>query len=420
MADHGLTKQSLADAWDAFHAAQTEALGWMTNSERFKAEPQHRARAYHTMMEALAMAYNFAVAPRMAHPRLVVNTGWQTDIYTLGQNGPDLFYGVTFLDGRQTYRLSGQYNDSVLILCQVINHLSGHPDSKAIGSHDLSTFDIAEDGSFEFVLGGEEREGNWMPLDTNSRYNFLLFRRFTPDWNMKPADLKIARISEIPDDYYYDDEFDEDRMAERIGMATLFLKYLIRDFNMNLFEWYLGNSSKWVEDPTPGSPEPTGFNELAFLPGTITSEVGSSFSNYAMAIFDLKDDEALILELDQLPDGVYWSLQLGDVWSRSLNLFGQTSISMHHAAVDGDGGFRAVVSKYDPGVKNWLDTQGRKQGAIVFRNYRAQRQPVPASKLVKLSEVRDNLPEDTTLFTPEQRKEAVARRREGLLALHGE
>ena len=56
-----------------------------------------------------------------------------------------------------------------------------------------------------------------------------------------------------------------------------------------------------------------------FLPGTITSTVGSPSSNYAMAIYDLAEDEALIVELDQLPDGVYWSFQLGDVWSRSQN-----------------------------------------------------------------------------------------------------
>jgi hypothetical protein len=38
------------------------------DSPRFKDFPQHSAKAYHTMMEALAMAYNFAIAPRMHHP----------------------------------------------------------------------------------------------------------------------------------------------------------------------------------------------------------------------------------------------------------------------------------------------------------------------------------------------------------------
>ncbi|HET8612763.1 MAG TPA: DUF1214 domain-containing protein [Sphingomonas sp.] len=422
---HGATSPVLAEAWDRFHAAQNEVLGWMTSSDRFRNVPQHRAKAYHTAIEAIAMAYNFAVAPRMLHPRLFVNTGWQTDMYTLGQNGPDLYYALCFLDGTQEYRLTGNYNDSVLILGQVIKHLSGHPDSTVVGNFDFSDFDIGPDGSFEFILSAREHPGNWIKLDPESRYNFLLFRRFMRDWNDKKPEMHLERISPLPDDHYDADEFDEAAMAARIDRAREFMRYLVRDFNMNLYEWYLGNASRGADQPveTAGERSATepGFNRLAFLPGTITSTVGSPSSNYAMAIYDLAEDEALILELDQLPDGVYWSFQLGDVWSRSLNyMYRQTSISGHHAAVDADGGFRAVVAHRDPGVKNWLDTTGRVQGTVVFRNYRATREPVPRSRKVKLSEVLDHLPADTTMITPEERAAALAKRHRGVLALHGE
>jgi hypothetical protein len=379
----------------------------MEQTPRFKNVPQHRAKAYHTMFEALAMAYNFAVAPRMQHPRLFVNTGWQTDMYTLGQNGPDLFYATAFLDGRQSYRLSGNYGDCVLILAQVLNHLSGHPDSRVIGNYDLSEFEIGPDGSFEFILSANEQPGNWMRLDRDSPYHFLLFRRFMGDWNDNPGTLKLERISDIPDDTYDADEFDESAMAARIDRATEFLHYLIRDFNINLYDFYtrLGG----------------GFNNMAFLPGTVTSQVGSPSSNYAMAVFDLAADEALVIELDKLPDGVYWSLQTGDVWSRSLNFtYCQTSISMYHAAVDSDGGFRAVVAHQDPGVANWLDTTRRQQGTVVFRNYRATRQPVPLTRKVKFSELGKILPADTIRTTPEERLAALQRRRAGFLKLHGE
>jgi hypothetical protein len=328
-------------------------------------------------------------------------------MYTLGQNGPDLYYALTFLDGKQTYRLTGDYGDCVLILGQVIKYLSGHPESEVVGNHDFSEYDIKPDGSFEFILSAKEHPGNWLPLDPDSPYQFLLFRRFMRDWNDKKPSMNLERISEIADDFYDADEFDEATMAERIDTATAFLKYLIRDFNINLYEWYLGNGQ--------------GFNNMTFLPGTITSTVGSPSSNYAMTMFDLAEDEALIIELDQLPDGVYWSLQLGDVWSRSLNyMYRQTSVSMHHAAVDGDGGFRAVVSHKDPGVKNWLDTTGRLQGAIVFRNYRATRQPVPATKKVKFADLASALPKDTTMVTPQERAAALKLRHEGILKLHGE
>jgi hypothetical protein len=401
-----LTSPTLAAAWQRFHAAQTEVLGWMTGAPRFKDWPQHRAKAYHTIMEALAMAYNFAVAPRMTHPRIQVNTGWFSDFYTLGQNGPDLHYALFFLDGAQTYRLSGDYGDCKLILFQLINHLSGHPDSKAIGDHDLEAFTRA-DGTFDIMLSADKQDGHWIPLDRDCDRHFVLIRRFMSGPQDRPATLKLERISAIAPDHYDADEFDEAAMARRIDSATGFLKYLINDFNLKLFTTYVGVGG--------------GMNNMAFLPGTITSQVGSSFSNYAMAGFDLAADEALIITLDPLPDGVYWSIQLGDVWSRSLNyMYRQTSLNLAQVVMDSDGACRFVVAHEDPGVANWLDTTGRGQGTAVFRNYEATGQPVPHTVKVRLADLAAHLPADTKRVGADERAAYLKGRHQAYLALHGE
>ncbi len=401
-----LTNPALARAWANFNATQNEVLGWMTGEERFQKWPQHRAKAYHAMMEALAMCYNFAVAPRMTHPRVQVNTGWFSDFYTLGQNGPDLHYALFFLDGAQTYRLTGDYGDCKLILFQLINHLSGHPDSKAIGDHDLEGFADSE-GRFDILLSGEKQDGNWIPLDRNCDRHFVLMRRFMAGPQDRPSTLKLERISPIPADHYDADEFDEETMARRIDSATSFLKYLIQDFNLNLYTAYVKVGG--------------GLNNMAFLPGTITSQVGSSFSNYAMAGFDLEEDEALIIALDPLPDGVYWSFQLGDVWSRSMNyMYRQTSLNMAQIVMDSDGACRVVVSHSDPGVANWLDTTGRRQGTVVFRNYKTSGQPVPTTIKVKLADLASHLPTDTRRVSAEARATYLNGRHQAYLALHGE
>jgi hypothetical protein len=101
-------------------------------------------------------------------------------------------------------------------------------------------------------------------------------------------------------------------------------------------------------------------------------------------------------------------------------MYRQTSINMAQAAVDQDGGFRCVAAHRDPGVKNWIDTCGRQQGTLVFRNYCATREPVPATRKVKLADVKNVLPADTTLCSPAERAEALRRRHKGVLALHGE
>ncbi len=400
------TSPGLIAAWQGFHAAQTEVLGWMTSEPRFHDQPQHRAKAYHTIMEALAMAYNFAVAPRMLHPRVQVNTGWFSDYYTLGQNGPDLHYAVMFLDGAQTYRLTGAYDDCKLILFQLINHLSGHPDSRMIGDHDLETL-VSSDGSFDIILSADEQDGHWIKLDRDCDRHFVLIRRFMAAPGDMPATLKLERISAVPDTHYDADEFDEAAMARRIDTATDFLRYLIRDFNLNLFTTYVGVGG--------------GVNNMAFLPGTVTSQVGSSFSNYAMTGFDLAEDEALIITLDPLPDGVYWSFQLGDVWSRSLNyMYRQTSLNMEQVVMDGDGACRVVVAHRDPGIANWLDTTGHVQGTVVFRNYKTSGRPVPHTQKVKLAEVASHLPVDTSRVSLDERAAYLKVRHQAYLALHGE
>lgn len=402
-----LTNPVLTAAWRRFHEAQSEVLGWMTGSERFQQWPQHRAKAYHALLEALAMAYNFAVAPRMDQPRLQTNTGWFADMYTLGQNGPDLFYGLTFLDGRQEYRLTGNSGSSPLMLFQILNHLSGHPDSRVIGNYDFTDFQVAPDGSFDIAISAREQAGNWMRLDPDCDRHFILMRRFMGHPGDPAPVVRLTRTSPIAPDHYDAEEFDEAVMAKRIDAATAFLKYLINDFNMQLFAAY--------------SKVGGGYNNMAFLPGTVTSQVGSPTSNYAMAVFDLAADEALIVTLDPLPDGVYWGFQLGDVWSRSLNFTQrQTSLNMKSVIADADGACRVVVAHRDPGVANWLDTTGRQQGTVVFRNYKTSGQPVPTTLKVKLADLYAYLPNTTARVMPAQRAAVLEARRLAYIGLHGE
>lgn len=398
----------LLQPWRRFQATVDEVRIKMENTPRFRDTPQHRASAYHTLLEAQAMAYNFAVAPRVRHPRIQINTSWQTNFYTLGQNGMDFFYGVMFLDGRRTYRLSGRMGDIKLFLLQVISHLPGHPESKTVGNYDFAQHGIHEHQDFEFVMSATRREGHWIALDPDSRYQFILMRRAMGDWNDDPGELRIEILDPPEDDADEQAEFDDNAMAERIDRAADFVRYEIEHWNINLYDMYLAAA---------GGEK----NMMGLLPGLVTSEVGNPLSNYAMCIFELQDDEALIIEMADIPDSAYWSFQLGTVWSRSLDFRNyQTDINMTHAAIDSDGVFRAVVSRRDPGVANWMDTRGRCEGTIVFRNYRSPTEVVPKVTKVKFAEIRKHLPDGTRTVTAAERAQALRLRQQGFLKLHGE
>lgn len=398
----------LAKAWSTYHATLEELRLIMERTPRFQDTPQHRAKAYHTLMEMQAMAYNFAVAPRMRHPRIYVNCGWQTDLYTLGQNGQDFLYGVTFLDGRHRYRLKGRMGAISLFLLQTLNGLFGEEGVKATGNYDWADFDIQSDGSFEAIISAAEEPGNWIRLDPDIDYQFIIIRRALVDWHGDPGELYIERINDASEEDYEAEEFDESVMATRIRRATAFVHYLVESFNIGLYDMYLNNAEGRK-------------NVLTLLPGTVTSEVGSPSSNYAMAVFELEEDEALLIEMDRVPDGVYWSFQLGNVWSRSMDFSTrQSSLNNREVAVDSDGRVRIVVSHQDPGVNNWLDTCAHVEGTLVFRNYRALAQPVPESRKVKLADIDSLLPEDTARITPAERDKLLEQRRLGQRKLLGE
>ena len=408
VASHAVATPVLGQAWASYYAAIDEMRALVESTAVFQKYPESRAKAYHTLMEMQAMAYNFAIAPRMAHPRIYLNSGWQTDQYTLGQNGPDFRYGVLFIDGRQSYRLHGRMGDHPVILCQTLNGLLGEKGVKTTANYDWNDFTIGSDGSFEVIISATKQSGNWIKIAPDVRYQFLLIRRALPNWHGDRGEMNIDIISELPEGYYDDDEFDESVMAARIRRAEDFLRYLVKEFNIGLWDIYYARAGNQT-------------NKLSFLPGTTTGQLGSPSSNYALGLFELKDDEALIIEMNKMPDGAYWSFELGDVWSRALPFHTRhSSLNNLQIARDSDGKLRAVISRRDPGVLNWLDTCAHDQGTIVFRNYRAKTEVVPTVTKVKFSELDALLPTDVARVTLRQRKEIIEDRRLAQLKWYGE
>ena len=115
-----------------------------------------------------------------------------------------------------------------------------------------------------------------------------------------------------------------------------------------------------------------------------------------------------------------WSVALNNFWWESLE-FGQrqTSLSSHGAALDTDGVFRGVIAHEDPGVPNWIDTEGGERGTLAVRFLFAEKTPKPKLRVVKTRELRDQLPPDTPFVTPEQRSSLIARRNRALQRRYG-
>jgi hypothetical protein len=300
--------------------------------------------------------------------------------------------------------------DQPLVLCEVVNGLFGGAGVKPLANYDWHDFTIAPDGSYEIMVSANPQPGNWIKIDPEARYQLLFIRRTLSNWHGDPGEMNLDRLGELPEGYYDDDEFDEAAMAIRIKRAEDFFRFLTTYFAIGLWNTYLKGAGNQT-------------NKLTLFGGASEKAIkgGSPSSNYALGLFELKDDEALIIEMDSMPDGAYWSFQLADAWSYTLPYHTRhTSLNDQQIARDPDGKLRLVICKRDPGIRNWLDTCGRDSGEIAFRNYRAKNAPVPRTSKVKFAELDTLFPKDVARVTLQQRKVIIEDRRQAQLKWYGE
>lgn len=132
---------------------------------------------------------------------------------------------------------------------------------------------------------------------------------------------------------------------------------------------------------------------------------------YWPAVFELEEDEALIIETEMPQIAPYWNIQLNDPYFIAVEyVYRLSSTNSAMASLSSDGRLRAVVALTDPGAPNWLDTAGFKQGTIYGRWYGCSSEPVPTLTRVKLADLRGHMPVDTPIVTPEQRAEELRSR----------
>ena len=125
--------------------------------------------------------------------------------------------------------------------------------------------------------------------------------------------------------------------------------------------------------------------------------------------------EALLIECEP-PQARYWSFQLYSIpWFESLDVANRlTSLNDVQVIVDVDGLVRVVVAATDPGLTNWLDTEGRADGLLSYRWVWSETTPVPRCQVVSLAELDSEVPAAAQRLDPTARRAQIAARRAAL------
>ena len=302
-----------------------------------------------------------------------------------GFSNPDNLYLSARVVGGVRYRIEGTLGTANQT---TIGSYAGDTEDaragKRIRGEDL---ELREDGTFELILGGEPRAGNWLPLDPEAT-SISIYQIFA-DWEAESKG--VFRIEQIGR---------EGRAPEPLTSkdASRLLVESAQKVRHAVDAWLeIADSLSWIPA-----------NSLA-PPRQI--QVASLGAWFVAGRYDLESGQALIIEVPAPKDARYWGLTLYNAWSETLDYANrQTSLNFRQANLDPDGRLRVVLSAEDPGVANWLDTTGHPKGFLAWRVTSEIEPERPETRVVDLETLRSALPETTRFVSEEERREAMHRR----------
>ena len=296
----------------------------------------------------------------------------------LGDN-PDAIYHQALIRGDRAYRVTGRRDREVYISFTVHGpDPGGGINGPVLADLNDRSFTVGPDGSFEIVLGGDERPGNWVPLDPTARI-VLVRSYFLEDTSIRNDPTAHVELAiEALDDAGPAPVMDDTTLAQRLRDATAFLRSTTT--GMRVFG-----------DPSPVpfvADEPNDVGTPWSFRNANVDAAGAVDIFYSSGNWDLAPNEAMLME-GTLPKCDFVNVMLWNVHMQTLDYCTRTSsVNGVQLALRDDGTYRIVIAERDPGVPNWLDTGGHRHGTIFWRFLLPTEDPErPRCRVVKIDEV---------------------------------
>jgi len=364
-AGHGTAdggKRSLADSWAGFCDALSDAGRLI---EERSGDDLERAEGYRFLARlARGGLYSSLEA---GNARFPVVAGLP-DMVKIGSDNPDGLYQTAPIDGRLRYRVSGTRGTVHYLSFSAFagNYGAGQDRLGVMGFLDGGDLLVDEQGRIEIHIGPTPSGDNWLP--TRGEPGTLAVRQFFRDRSAEaPARLSIECLdhSDPPEPLTPQSVHKalERAAAFVAGCSTLF--------------------ADWVDDLLSRT-----VNALTTAAGPAQGAWGDPNQIFRHGAYLLEDDEALVIEFTP-PDCYYWNFQVDNRWMESLDYrFLPVTVNSHSAHFESDGSVRIVVAHRDPGVANWMTTDGHRRGAIGLRWNQATTDVEPQVRVVAIDELR--------------------------------
>ena len=290
---------------------------------------------------------------------------------------PDAIYFESPIRGDRQYRIRGNTAGAVYtsFTIEAGGEVGGYPE-RTDGAINDEQMTVAEDGSYEILLGPDVSGPNTVkiPADARSVTTRSYFETVEP---VAADQLKFVPIAIAPVENPGPSPTPDD------ASIALSIRRVISYLRGTTVDQALGDPKS---QPSWVSLVPNKFNK----PGKPENLAFAAPDNaYATAPYVLRPGQALVLE-GTFPKCRFASVML---WNRFLQSYDYTSrqISLNRSQVElePDGSYRIVIAASDPGVPNWIDTEGRPSGLMYWRFLLPEGEvETPRVEVVSLSELR--------------------------------
>ena len=333
---------------------------------------------------------------------------------------PDIYYHATAgLAPGATYELTGTVGKGTEALAIATEAITG---STAVSKESLELdhgLVVNPDGTFTIDIGPTDPSGavNFIN-DTDATTNgdaSLLIRDVLGDWAQGPGSISIQCVSDcpaffsIPSTGIFPSADTATADIDSLTGASTTQITSVDSLLTTLFTAF-GNIVG------PFNQENMGLAEVAGdeLPANTMSPLAPETSVFATGLpsaevsggnFDLDPSEALIVKVPDVA-AAYSGIELMNVFGAALPYtLAQTTLNNTTAFDDPDGYTYYVVSSTNPGVANWLDSNGVTSGEIFarFENLPDGTDPTGlpvTTELVPVADVASYLPADTPTVSP--------------------
>ncbi|QIV83416.1 DUF1214 domain-containing protein [Mycolicibacterium frederiksbergense] len=273
---------------------------------------------------------------RLAHPvqgRAIPGSRW-------GIDNPDSVYRVIPISGDERYEIHGRVGHNRM----TENYFTlWDANMGTVAVLNGRTMEVDPDGSFTITVDADPAGGRPNHVQSTPEAHEFYIRDVLLNWDRDdPNHLSVQRLGGPP--------ARPARTLDEQADATADM--------MAHFANFTGKLSHGIYKMAPNE-----FN-LAWS----ADKVGAMRNQvYVMGRFDLGPGEAFVVDVG---DGgaEYFTVPLSNIWGTTLELVDRTgSLNKAQSTPNDDGSYTYVIAPTDPGVANWIDSDGLDEGILTLR-----------------------------------------------------